>query len=117
MLWAASIMAFMPEAQTLLIVVAGNDDKPANIAAWVAGACPKFADNTLPIYTSCMCSGFNPAFSIADFITMLPNVVAEIPAKLPPKLPIGVRVADTMTTSFINDVRIGEANLSFFMKV
>ena len=68
--WAAIITAFMlfrigisinydinqnkminyPEAHTLLTVVAGVVfDKPANIKAWVAGACPCPACSTFPI--------------------------------------------------------------------
>ncbi|MNV96203.1 hypothetical protein D3C71_1911780 [compost metagenome] len=49
---AASIIAFVPDAQTLFTEVAGINGKPANFTAWVAGACPTFADNTLPINTS-----------------------------------------------------------------
>ena len=36
-----------------------------------------------------------------SFIAIDPNLVAETVARLPPKLPIGVRIADTITTSFI----------------
>ena len=42
-----------------------------------------------------------PAFSIAPLIAVAPNLVADTDDKLPPKLPIGVRTADTITTSFI----------------
>ena len=38
---APSMMAFIPEAHTLFIVVHGVDiGSPAPIAAWRAGACP-----------------------------------------------------------------------------
>ena len=53
-LCAANITAFIPEAHTLFTVVFGTSGKPANLAAWVAGACPKLADSTFPINTSCI---------------------------------------------------------------
>lgn len=52
-LWAAIIMDFMPEAQTLLMVVVGMEfGRPAPSAAWRVGACLKAAPITFPINTS-----------------------------------------------------------------
>jgi hypothetical protein len=92
----------VPEAHTLLIVVAGTSGKPANLAACVAGAWPKLADKTLPINTSCTSSGFMPDCATAAFMAMPPSWVAVKPDSEPPKLPIGVLSADTITTSLID---------------
>ena len=47
---APSIMAFIPEAQTLFIVVPGTvSGIPANLEACVTGACPTPAESTFPI--------------------------------------------------------------------
>jgi hypothetical protein len=48
-------------------------------------------------------------------MTIAPNCVADNEAKLPPKLPIGVRVADTIYTSFmeITGYITDDANLAF----
>jgi hypothetical protein len=42
-----------------------------------------------------------PARSTAAFIAAAPNWLADSEDKLPPKLPIGVLAAETITTSFI----------------
>lgn len=47
-------LPFIPEAQTLFIVVQATEfGIPAPNAACLAGACPKFALKTFPKYTSC----------------------------------------------------------------
>ena len=49
---------FIPDAQTLLTVVATTElGIPAPNAACLAGACPKFALRTLPKITSCTSDG------------------------------------------------------------
>lgn len=51
--WAASMMAFMPDAQTLFTVVQATDSaRPAPRAAWRAGAWPAPAWSTWPMKTS-----------------------------------------------------------------
>ena len=86
----------------MLIVVQGTSlEIPAKIAACLAGACPKFACKTFPIKTSLIILLSIPAFFIAPFIATDPSFVADTDDKHPPKLPIGVRTADTITTSFI----------------
>ena len=42
-----------------------------------------------------------PALAMAPFIAVAPNLVAGMLDRLPMKLPIGVRTALTITTSFI----------------
>ena len=100
MSWVAIMIAFMPLAQTLFTVVQATSlGSPANLAAWRAGAWPRLACSTLPMITSCTCSGLIPAFSTAPLMAVAPSWVADTSARLPPKLPMGVRTADTMTTS------------------
>ena len=102
MAWAPSATAFIPEAQTLLMVlhatVLGN---PAPSAACRAGACPTFACSTHPIKTSSTSLGSSFIRSSAPRIAADPNSVALMLLRAPIKLPIGVRTADTITTFFI----------------
>ena len=100
--WAANCTAFKPEPQTLLIVKAGvNSGSPAWTLIWRATFCPKPAPRIFPIITSSTCSGLTLAFSKTLLITKAPKSTAETFFKLPPKEPIGVRTAETITTSFI----------------
>src|ERR1700734_4314952 len=98
MSWA-SIVAFIPEPQTLLMVVApvasGN---PAPRAACLAGAWPCPAGKTHPMNTSSTSSGFSLARSSAAAITWEPSWWAENGESSPMKRPSGVRTAETMTT-------------------
>jgi hypothetical protein len=54
-----------------------------------------------PKRTSPISAGSIPVLFIAPFITTLPRVARFISLRVPPKLPIAVRQADTITTSFI----------------
>jgi hypothetical protein len=59
---AASMTAFRPDPQTLLIVSAATvGGSPAWIAAWRAGAWPSPAETTLPMMTSSTAAGSTPA--------------------------------------------------------
>ncbi len=99
MLSVANIIAFMPEPQTLLMVVQPTEKgMPAPMVAWRAGACPSPAGKTQPIRAEQGRSGVIPAASIAALIAMLPSCVAVWLLKLPWKLPIGVRLAEAITT-------------------
>ena len=49
-----------------------------------------------PQGSTALSSGFIPAFSTAAFIAVAPNFVADTDDKLPLKLPMGVRTADTI---------------------
>src|SRR6202522_2257154 len=98
MSWA-SIVAFIPEPQTLLMVVAPvASGDPAPRAACLAGARPCPAGNTQPMNTSSTSSGLSLARSSAAAITWEPSWWAENGESSPMKRPSGVRAAETMTT-------------------
>jgi hypothetical protein len=54
------------------------------------------ACKTQPINTSCTSAGDKLILSKAPLMAAAPNFVAGIDDKLPPKLPIAVRTADTI---------------------
>lgn len=92
---------FIPDAQTLLTVVAGvQTGKPAPRADCLAGACPSPACITLPMYTSFTSSGGIPALSMAAFMEIEPSCGAVNEERHPLKEPMGVLAALTMTTSY-----------------
>jgi len=70
-------------------------------AAWRAGFIPSPAERTLPMSTSSTCSGLTPARFNASAIAVAPSLVAGTSANAPPKVPMGVRTAPAMTTSFM----------------
>src|SRR5262249_54819099 len=82
---------------------------PAPRAAWRAGACPRPAGSTQPMITSWMSEGATPAASIAALAAVAPSWGAVTAANTPWKAPIGVRLADTMTTSSLVDMRLPPA--------
>src|SRR5262245_54524573 len=87
---AASITAFRPEPQTLLIVRAATlEGSPARIAAWRAGAWPSPAETTLPMITSSTSSGATPARATASLTTIAPSSGAVNPLSVPRNLPVG----------------------------
>ena len=99
------MVAFMPEPQTLLIVVAPvASGSPAPRAAWRAGAWPWPAGSTQPISASSMRAGESPARSSAARMTCDPSRVAGSPERSPRNRPSGVRTAATMTTGSIADM-------------
>ena len=70
------MVAFMPEPQTLLTVVAPvASGSPAPRAAWRAGAWPWPAGSTQPISTSSIRSGASVARSSAARIACAPSAV------------------------------------------
>uniref|UniRef100_A0A6B0UTB0 Putative secreted protein n=1 Tax=Ixodes ricinus TaxID=34613 RepID=A0A6B0UTB0_IXORI len=100
-LCAASMMAFIPEAHTLLMVVHGVDcDTPAPRAACLAGAWPPAAEITFPMNTSWTSSADIPALSMAPLIATEPSRVAGTAAKELLNDPIGVLANEAITTSF-----------------
>ena len=102
---APNITDFIPEAHTLFIVVQATSlDKPAKIAACLAGACPTPACTTLPIYTSFTKAGSRFILFNAPLMAIAPNCGAGTLDNAPIKLPIGVRTADTITTFFIFEI-------------
>ena len=73
---------------------------PAPRAACRAGACPTPACTTFPIKTSLTKVGSKSILSKAPLIAATPRSTAVSEDKLPKKLPIGVRTAETITISF-----------------
>ncbi len=100
MAWAARCTAFIPEPQTLLIVMAGvSSGRPAAIQAWRAGFWPWPAWSTLPRMTSSISSAATPARFRASGMTIAPSLVAGISEREPRNRPTGVRHALRITTS------------------
>ena len=90
--WSASITAFKPEPQTLLMVNAAIVfGKPAASAACRAGACPTPAPITLPMMTSSTSTTETLAREMAASMATPPSAGAEMELRPPRKLPIGVR--------------------------
>jgi len=99
---AASITAFSPEPQTLLMVIAGTPwPSPPLITAWRAGFWPVPACSTWPRITSLICSPCSLERSSSARSTVAPSSDAGIFARLPPKRPTAVRAAATMTMSVV----------------
>ena len=103
MAWAASITAFRPEPQTLLMVIAGTVfGSPPLMTAWRAGFWPTPACSTWPRITSLTCSPVSLERSSSAFSTVAPrNADAGVLASVPPNLPTAVRAAATMTISVL----------------
>src|SRR6185312_8677150 len=94
-----SMMAFMPEPQTLLIVVQPTlAGRPAPKDAWRAGAWPRFAGNTQPMITSLTSAPGTPDCSSAAFMAVAPNCGLGTPVNWPRNEPMAVRLAPAMTT-------------------
>ena len=99
---APSITAFSAEPHILFTVVAGTDTgTPAPTAAWRAGAWPSPAGSTHPRMTSSRSAPLMPADSRAARTAALPSCTAVSGASAPRNAPIGVRLAETMTTSWL----------------
>src|SRR3954465_2423090 len=99
---AARCVAFSPDPQTLLIVIAGTIfGMPAMMDAWRAGFWPAAAESTCPIKTSLTNSGLTPVLASSAAITFAPSSVAGILPIVPPNFPTPVRKAATITTSSI----------------
>src|SRR5213593_2168520 len=91
--------AFMPEPQTLLMVVQGSEvGRPAASTAWRAGACPTPAGSTQPRIASLKSSPFTSDCSTAAAIAAAASCGELNDLNWPWKAPIGVRLAATMTT-------------------
>src|SRR5690348_16766867 len=101
-----SMIAFMPEPHTLLMVVqptAGG--RPAPSDAWRAGAWPRLAVSTQPMITSLTSDGATPDCSSAARIAVAPSVGVGTPVNWPRKEPMAVRLAPAMTTSDMGILR------------
>ena len=94
-----SMMAFMPEPQTLLTVVQpAAVGRPAPSAAWRAGAWPRPAGSTQPMITSDTWAPSTPDCATAAWMAVAPSWVAGTPVNWPSRAPRAVRLAPTMTT-------------------
>jgi hypothetical protein len=81
---------------------------PAPSAACLAGACPRFADNTLPKYTASTNDGLRFVLFNAEAIAIVPSCVAVKDFNEPLKAPMGVREYASMhTSSSFNTVVVG----------
>ncbi len=97
MVCAPKMMAFIPEEHTLLTVVHGTlSGSPAPREACLAGAWPRLAETTFPMMTSWTSSGDSFIEESAPAMALAPRAVAESPDNEPPKLPMGVLVAETI---------------------
>src|SRR5690606_9945198 len=95
-----SMIAFMPEPQTLLMVVQPAEvGRPAASAAWRAGAWPRLAGSTQPMITSDTSAAGTPDCSSAAPMAAAPRVGVGTPLNWPRKEPMAVRLAATMTMS------------------
>src|SRR6185436_4303092 len=93
-----SMIAFMPDPHTLLIVVQPTDfGMPAASEAWRAGAWPRLAGSTQPMMTSETSAPATPDCSSAALIAVAPSVVVGTPVNWPSMEPIAVRLAPAMT--------------------
>src|SRR3954468_12664345 len=98
--WSASMTAFNPDPQTLLIVSAATrSGSPPWSAAWRAGFCPRPAETTLPMMHSSTIPGSMPARRTASAMASAPSCGAVNPFSAPRNLPVGVRTAETITDS------------------
>src|SRR4029453_2133535 len=103
---AASMTAFRPDPQTLLMFSAATwSARPPPSAAWRAGFCPTPALTTLPMMHSSTIAGSMPARRIVSATTMEPNWGAEKSFSAPRNFPVGVRTALTMTEFLISGFR------------
>ena len=98
----ASMVAFMPEPQSLLMVVAPvSTGMPAAMAAWRAGPWRNPEASTQPMMTSLISSPLSPARLTAALMAALPRLTAVRLDRLPWKPPMGVRTPAAINTSFI----------------
>src|SRR5690606_8100489 len=109
MMSVANMIAFMPEPQTLLMVVApAASGMPAAREAWRAGAWPRPAGSTQPMITSSTWSAATPPWSSAPPMAAAPRVGVGTPVNWPSMEPMAVRLAPTMTTSVMGMTPVGE---------
>src|SRR5262245_30362073 len=110
---AASMTAFRPEPQTLLMVRAATfGGRPAWMAAWRAGAWPTPAEITLPMMTSWTSWGDRPERATASRTTIAPSWGAVNDLRAPRNLPVGRRTAERITGSRMLDRKSTRLNSS-----
>src|SRR5271166_1781547 len=84
---------------------------PLRMEIWRAGLGPPPACRALPKIVSSTCCGSTPARSSAAFVATTPMSAAVSEASEPPNLPMGVRTAESMYTSFNGTSRIFESSI------
>src|SRR5690606_32756672 len=107
------MIAFMPEPQTLLRVVApALVGSPAASEAWRAGAWPRLAGSTQPMITSDTSAAAMPDCAIAARMAVAPRVGVGTPLNWPRKEPMAVRLAAAMTMSDMSNLGYSLRQLS-----
>src|SRR6478672_9540734 len=105
--WAASMTAFSPDPQTLLMLSAATEsDRPPRSAACRAGFWPRPALTTLPMMHSSTTAGSMPARRTASATTSAPSCGAVNPFREPRNFPVPVRTALTITGSCRSDTDV-----------
>src|SRR5258708_1243724 len=96
--WSASITAFSPDPQTLLLVSAApRSGRPPRSAAWRAGFCPSPAETTFPMMHSPMIPAPMPARLTASATASSRSSVALKPLSARRNFRVGVRTGLTIT--------------------
>src|SRR5213083_3038865 len=113
MAWAASTTAFSPEPQALFTVKLGTSfGTPPSSAATRPGFNPSAAGSTWPRITSSTCAGSRRARRIASRTATPPSLVAGVCARAPPRVPMAVRVALTITGVGMTDPPSSRGNVA-----
>src|SRR6059058_4385525 len=113
MAWAASTTAFSPEPQALFTVKLGTSfGTPPSNAATRPGFRPSPAGSTWPRITSSTCAGSRRARCIASRTATPPSLVAGVCARAPPRVPMAVRVALTITGVGMTDPPSSRGNVA-----
>src|SRR2546426_10017549 len=113
MAWAASTTAFSPAPQALFAVKLGTSfGTPPSNAATRPGFNPRPAGSTWPRITSSTCAGSRRARRIASRTATPPSLVAGVCARAPPRVPMAVRVALTITGVGMTDPPSSRGNVA-----
>ncbi len=107
-IWSAPLMiASMADVHTLFIVTAGTAQGIPPSRAEILAMFKAFGGSKqFPNLRSPMIAGSNPARSTAALITSPPSSGACKSFNDPPKVPIGLRHADTTTISFMSELQL-----------
>src|SRR5437899_1847994 len=113
MAWAASTTAFSPEPQALFTVKLGTSfGTPPSSAATRPGFAPRPAGRSWPRITSSTCAGSRRGRRIASRTATPPSLVAGVCASAPPRVPMAVRVALTITGVGMTDPPSSRGNVA-----
>src|SRR5437899_1507670 len=113
MAWAASTTAFSPEPQALFTVKLGTSfGTPPSSAATRPGFAPRPAGRSWPRITSSTCAGSRRGRRMASRTATPPSLVAGVCARAPPRVPMAVRVALTITGVGMTDPPSSRGNVA-----